>query len=125
MGGSPPFEGTFVMILKPDQTLERQLGRENFQTSLGITRRDFLATAASGATAGAFYFGYQHVQGTPIRAGIIGCGDEGQVLVTESNPDYLQFIAYSDLRPSNQKRAMEGEGNPVRVGFKKKYGLEE
>ena len=45
------------MILKPDQQQERQLGRDNFQVALGITRRDFLATAAAGIPAGAFYFG--------------------------------------------------------------------
>src|SRR5712691_10348994 len=110
------------MTLTPEQ---RQVGRENFKVSLGVTRRDFLATAAAGIPAAAFYFGYKQVQGNPVKAGIIGCGDEGQVLVTESNPDYLQFIAYSDIRPSNEKRAMEGEGNAARSGFKKKYGVEE
>jgi predicted dehydrogenase len=109
------------MNLTPEQ---RQLGRENFQTALGLTRRDFLATAAAGIPAGAFYFGYHRIEGNPVRAGIIGCGDEGQILVTESNPEYLQFIAYSDLRPSNQKRAMDGEKNNVRIGFKRKYGEE-
>jgi predicted dehydrogenase len=112
------------MILKPDQQQERELGRQNYQAALGITRRDFLATAAAGIPAGAFYFGYRRLEGNPVRAGIIGCGDEGQVLVTESNPDYLEFIAYSDIRPSNQKRAMEGENNNVRIGFKRKYGVE-
>src|SRR3989304_1863765 len=110
------------MNLNPEQ---RQLGRDNFQAALGITRRDFLATAAAGVPAGAFYFGYKRLEGNPVRAGVIGCGDEGQILVTESNPDYLQFIAFSDIRPSNQKRAMDGEGNAARVGFRKKYGEEE
>jgi predicted dehydrogenase len=113
------------MIVKPDQTQERELGRQNFQTVLGLTRRDFLATAAAGVPAGAFYFGYNRVEGNPVRAGIIGCGDEGQVLLTETNPDYVQVIAYSDLRPFNQLRAMEGEKNPVRIGFVRKYGAEE
>ena len=82
------------MNLTPEQ---RQIGRENFQTALGVTRRDFLATAAAGISAGAFYFGYQRIQGNPIRAGIIGCGDEGQILVSESNPDYIEFIGFSDI----------------------------
>jgi predicted dehydrogenase len=111
-----------MMNLTPEQ---RQVGRENFQSALGVTRRDFLATAAVGVPLGAFYFGYKKLQGDPIRAGIIGCGDEGQVLVGESNPDYIQFIGFSDIRPSNQKRAYEGEPRGPRVGFKKKYGEEE
>src|SRR5262245_4871298 len=111
-----------MMNLTPEQ---RQVGRENFGAALGVTRRDFLATAAVGVPLGAFYFGYKKLQGDPIRAGIIGCGDEGQVLVGESNPDYIQFIGFSDIRPSNQKRAYEGEPRGPRVGFKRKYGEEE
>jgi predicted dehydrogenase len=103
---------------------QKQLGRDNFQAALGFTRRDFLKTAAVGPAAGAFYFGYRKIDGRPVRAGIIGCGDEGNVLITESNPDYLEFMAYSDIRPSNRKRTMEGENNPVRIGFKRKYGNE-
>jgi predicted dehydrogenase len=107
------------MNLTPEQ---KQVGRENFQTSLGFTRRDFLATAAVGLPLGAFYFGYKRIEGNPVRAGIIGCGDEGQVLVAESNPDYIDFIGFSDIRPSNQKRAMEGEPRGPRIGFRRKYG---
>jgi predicted dehydrogenase len=111
-----------MMNLTPEQ---RQTGRENFQAALGVTRRDFLATAAVGAPLGAFYFGYKKLDGNPIRAGIIGCGDEGQVLLGESNPEYIQFIGFSDIRPSNQKRTYEGEPRGPRVGLKRKYGEEE
>ncbi len=107
------------MNLTPEQ---RQVGRENFQTALGMTRRDLLATAAVGLPIGAFLFGYQKIDGNPIRAGIIGCGDEGQVLLGESNPDYIQFIGFSDIRPYNQKRAIDGEPRGPRVGFRRKYG---
>ena len=108
------------MNLTPEQ---RDLGKKNFERTLGFTRRDFLKTAAAGVPAGAFYFGYKKLTGNPVRAGIIGTGDEGGVLITEHNPEYLRFIAYSDIRPSNQKRAIEGDPNStVRVGFKRKYG---
>ena len=111
-----------MLNLTPEQ---RQVGRENFGSALGVTRRDFLAAAGVGLPLGAFYFGYKKLQGDPIRAGIIGCGDEGQVLLGESNPEYIQFIGFSDIRPSNQKRAYEGEPRGPRVGFKRKYGEEE
>ena len=111
-----------MMNLTPEQ---KQVGRENFQTALGFTRRDFLKTAAVGVPLGAFYFGYHKMEGNPVRAGMIGCGDEGQVLVGESNPDYIQFIGFSDIRPSNQKRALDGEPRGPRVGFKRKYGEQE
>ena len=71
----------------------------------------------------AAYFGYQQLGGKPVKAGLIGAGDEGGVLVGEHNPDYLQFIAYSDIRPTNQKRIFKGEpGSSPRKGFNKKYG---
>ena len=110
-----------MLNLTPEQ---KQVGRENFQTALGFTRRDFLAGAAVGVPLGAFCFGYAKLDGNPVRAGIIGCGDEGQVLVAESNPDYIEFIGFSDIRPSNQKRAMDGEPRGPRVGFRRKYGEE-
>ncbi len=88
----------------------------------GMTRRDFLvAAAAGGATAGGLYFGYTKIQGSPVRAGLIGTGDEGLVLLGESNPEFIDFIAYSDIRPSSIKRAME-ENRPGRMGFKARYG---
>ncbi|MER3415775.1 MAG: gfo/Idh/MocA family oxidoreductase [Gemmataceae bacterium] len=125
--------------LRPE---ERELGKANFRAVLdqlhtgplgdrrgrrGMTRRDFLLTAASvPAAAGALYFGYEKWHGKPVRAGLIGSGDEGLVLLTESNPDFVEFIAYSDIRPSNQKRALEGDppGRGPRLGFRAKYGSE-
>jgi predicted dehydrogenase len=104
---------------------KRQVGRENFASALSVTRRNFLATATVGVPLGAFYFGYHRLNGNPVRAGIIGCGDEGQVLLGESNPEYIQFIGFSDIRPSNQRRTYEGEPRGPRVGLKKKYGDEE
>jgi predicted dehydrogenase len=108
------------MVLTPEEKLR---GQRNFETALGATRRDFLKAAVGLTAAGAFYFGYQKPQ-RPVRAGIIGTGDQGNILITESNPDYIEFIAYCDIRPSNRRRTMEGEGNAARIGFKRKYGVE-
>ncbi len=121
-----------MMNLNPT---ERELGRSNFATAIdqlhgdnvtgtrrGMTRRDFLMTAAAvPAAAGAVYFGYEKINGDPVRAGLIGSGDEGLVLFTESNPEYIEYIAYSDIRPSQQRRAIE-ENTIHRQGFKAKYG---
>ena len=52
-----------------------------------------------------------------MKAGLIGAGDEGGVLAGEHNPAYVQFIAYSDIRPSNQARIFTGDptGPPTRT----------
>lgn len=119
------------MNLTPEQ---RKLGRENFYNAVGATRRDFLQGALAAVPAGAGitaylsreYFGYGNLQGGPVRAGLIGTGDEGGILLTQSNPDYLEFVAYSDVRPSQIQRAKYGDPNSAhRVGFLRHYGLTE
>src|SRR5262249_57884173 len=95
--------------LKPE---ERTAGEANFKKAtehLGLNRRDFLkagilGAGAVGGSAAAMWFGYQSLQGKPVRAGLIGAGDEGGVLVGEHNPDFLKFVAVCDIRPYNQKR---------------------
>ena len=119
------------MNLSPE---DKAIGRDNYYEALGVTRRDFLreviATGAvSGAGLGAMYFGYQKV-GDPVRVGVIGTGDEGNVLIGAINPDYVQVVAISDIRPSSIHRAFYGDwggGNPafthsVRPGLMEKYG---
>jgi predicted dehydrogenase len=42
----------------------------------------------------------------PVRAAIIGTGNEGcQAMIREHNRDYLNFLAFCDIRPSQQERA--------------------
>ncbi|MFN4257830.1 MAG: Gfo/Idh/MocA family protein [Gemmataceae bacterium] len=99
----------------------------------GLSRRDFMkGMLAAGGVAlplsAAAYFGYDSERGfgKPVKAGLIGAGDEGGVLVGEHNPAYLEFVAYSDIRPSNQKRIFQGElhrnPNSPRKGFYHMYG---
>lgn len=120
--------------LTPEQ---KETGRANFHRAvgqLGLTRRDFMkGLAAAGATlpvAAAVYFGYNldRLDGKPVRTALIGSGDEGGVLIGEHNPKSLEFVAYCDIRPSNQKRIFEDERarNPdsPRKGFKFHYGSE-
>jgi predicted dehydrogenase len=93
-----------MTTLTPEQ---RALGRENANMALGLTRRDFLKAAAVAPALGAFYFGYKAVD-KPVRAAIIGTGNEGcQAMIHDHNRDYLDFIGYCDIRPSQQKRAVD------------------
>ncbi|WP_165220396.1 Gfo/Idh/MocA family protein [Aquisphaera insulae] len=90
--------------LTPEQ---RILGRENADRALGMTRRDFLAAAGAATTMGGFYFGYKGLgDKPPVKAAIIGTGDEGcQAMIRFHNRDYLNFIGFCDIRPSQQERA--------------------
>ncbi len=111
---------------------EKAIGKANFERVVGqhytheLTRRDFMKGLVAAGTilpiSAAVYFGYEKLQGNPVKAGLIGAGDEGGVLVGEHNPDYLDFIAYSDIRPSNQERIFKGEPGGLRKGFEKIYG---
>ena len=112
-------------------------GKANFERAVGrgyvadekqpLNRRDFMKGMAAGAAtlpiAAAVYFGYHKLSGEPVRAGMIGCGDEGGILLTQHNPEFLRFVAVCDIRPTNQKRIFDGESPwSHRVGFTKKYG---
>ncbi len=96
----------------------------------GITRRRFMqGLVAAGATlpiSAAAYFGYRShgfpSTMRPVNAAIIGCGDEGGVLVGEHNPNFVKFVAYSEIRPSNQTRIFAGQPNTPRRGFNYHYG---
>ncbi len=119
------------MNLSPE---EKAIGQENFQTAIGseLTRREFLqgalaAGVTSGAGLGAFYFGYGQSVGDPVRIGVIGTGDEGNVLLGAHNPKYTQVVAIADIRPYNVHRAFHGDESSdsalkVRPGLMKIYG---
>ncbi|HZZ80356.1 MAG TPA: Gfo/Idh/MocA family oxidoreductase, partial [Gemmataceae bacterium] len=122
-----------------DMTPEQKaIGKDNFnrvvgkmaeedraQAGQGVTRRRFMqGLIAAGATlpvSAAAYFGYQNhgfPRGMrPVKAGIIGCGDEGGVLVGFHNPDFVDFIGYSDIRPTNRRRIFAGQPGTPRKGF--------
>ncbi len=116
------------MYLTPE---EKAVGKENFHNVVGVTRRDFLkagiaAGAVSGAGLGAMYFGYEASVSNPLRVGIIGTGDEGNVLLGAITPSYIQVVAISDIRPYNVHRAFHGDHSSenalrVRCGLLTKY----
>ncbi len=102
---------------------EKVIGTDNFHTAVGSTRRDFLiGSVAAGTAAGATYFGYSKLDGNPVKVGFIGTGDEGSILLNEHPPEYMDIVAIADLRPTNRKRAFDGDGNDVRQGLVRKLG---
>ncbi|MBS0261158.1 MAG: Gfo/Idh/MocA family oxidoreductase, partial [Planctomycetes bacterium] len=107
------------MIFSPE---EREIGKQNFEDAVGVSRRAFIKTAAAAPALGAFYFGYEKLKGSPVKVGFIGTGDEGSVLLTQHPPEYMEIVGIADLRPTNLKRALTGDGNEHRVGLIKKLG---
>src|SRR6185369_16045340 len=110
---------------------QKALGKANFQdVTGGLTRRDFMKSMVVAGTAvtavgAAAYFGYQQLHGKPIKAALIGAGDEGGVLVGEHNPEFLEFVAVCDIRPSNQLRIFTGDKDtPLRKGLNFHYGAD-
>ena len=59
--------------------------------------------AAGGIGFGAAYFGYGGSVRNPLRVGVIGTGDEGNVLIGAINPNYLDVVAIADIRPYVEK----------------------
>lgn len=117
-----------MMSLTPE---EKQIGQDNYHESVGVTRRDFIkgvgaAGVVSGAGLGAMYFGYGTVN-DPVRVGVIGVGDEGNVLLGGCSPEYVQVKAIADIRPSSIHRAFHGDwasdaALDARPGLIKQYG---
>jgi predicted dehydrogenase len=111
---------------------QKQIGKDNFQDVIGATRREFLlgtlaASAVAGASLGSLYFGYEKSIPSPLRVGVIGAGDEGNVLIGAINPNFIQVVAISEIRPYNVWRAFHGDYSSdnalkVRCGLMKKYG---
>ncbi|MBM3998866.1 MAG: Gfo/Idh/MocA family oxidoreductase [Planctomycetes bacterium] len=113
----------------------KAVGRDNYYEAVGVNRREFLqgilagGAVAGGAGLGAAYFGYGKV-GDPLRVGVIGTGDEGNVLLGAMSPEYLRVVAISDIRPSSIHRAFFGDwASPVaiaaRPGLLSVYGWTE
>ena len=123
------------MNLSPE---DKQVGKENFFAAIGSkqvkrtrgkgTSRDFLLEQikkgySSRKGMGAYYFGYESKVKEPLRVGVIGTGDEGNVLFGAINPEFVAVKAIADIRPFNIFRALHGEaGVAVRPGLLSVYG---
>ena len=111
---------------------QKQIGVNNFHEAVGVTRRDFVkgvaaAGVTSGAGLGAMYFGYDRKVADPVRVGVIGTGDEGNVLIGGCTPDFVNVVAIADIRPSSVHRAFHGDWSSpdalkARPGLIKQYG---
>jgi predicted dehydrogenase len=97
---------------------DRVLGRENANRALGMSRRDFLAAGAAAPAMGAFYFGYNKMgEKPPVKAAIIGTGDEGcQAMIRFHNRDYLNYVGFYDIRPSQLERCRKEFANHKQYG---------
>lgn len=110
---------------------QKQVGQDNYYEAVGVTRRDFIkgvvsTGAVTGAGLGAMYFGYGKMS-KQVRVGIIGVGDEGNVLIGGCTPEYVQVTAIADIRPSSIHRAFHGDWSSdaalaARPGLIKQYG---
>ncbi len=118
------------MNLTPE---EKKVGKQNFDEATGSTRREFLQTTilAGGALAtvglGAKYFGYGPKLDEKLRVGVVGTGDEGNVLIGALNPDYIDVVAIADIRPYSRYRAFHGDwyspgAHAARPGLMQVYG---
>ncbi len=108
---------------------QKAIGKKNYEQAAGdLTRRGFMKSMAAGAAvvpiSAAVYFGYESWKGNKaVRTALIGCGDEGGVLVGDHNPEYNQIVAVVDARPYNMDRIFTGDPAPSpRKGLNNIYG---
>lgn len=120
---------------------EKAVGKDNFRRVSGQlmardeSRRDFLkeVTLAGAVAAGGFgaaYWGYGKSLDDRLRVGIIGTGDEGNVLIGALNPDFIEVKAIADIRPYSVHRAFNGDcyspsSLKARPGLCKVYGYKD
>ena len=96
------------------------------------SRRNFLkgsvlAAAVPAVAASSFYAGYRLTHGNPVRVGVVGTGDQAQVLIGAISPEYIEVKSIADIRPYNLHRAFHGDvSSPaalkVRRGLLAVYG---
>jgi predicted dehydrogenase len=79
--------------------------RKRKHRPLTLNRRDFVRASVAVPAGAALLFGYSAIKGRPVRAGIVGTGNEGcQAMIEQSPPAFLEYVAYHDIRPSQIAR---------------------
>jgi predicted dehydrogenase len=93
------------MNLTPEQ---QELGRRNFLRAL--------AGAPAVAALGAAAIVKGPVPGGPVRLGFVGLGDQGRVLLEQTDGRYGEVVALSEINPAQMQKADEAlaaAGKPV------------
>ncbi len=70
-----------------------------------LGRRNFIKAVAATPVAGALIWKASSM--TPVRAGIIGIGGEGGVLLENAPPSHIRISAVCDIFPPNRERALK------------------
>jgi predicted dehydrogenase len=70
-----------------------------------LGRRNFIKAVAATPVAGALIWKASSM--TPVRAGIIGIGGEGGVLLENAPPSHIRISAVCDIFPPNRDRALK------------------
>ena len=70
-----------------------------------IGRRNFIKAVAATPVAGALI--WKATSMTPVRAGIIGVGGQGGVLLENAPPSHIRISAVCDIFPPNVERALK------------------
>ena len=86
------------------------------QQKLG--RRNFIKAVAAAPVAGGLV--WKATSMTPVRAGIIGAGGQGQVLMENSPASHVRLSAVCDIYPPNLERGLEiahAKFDPQAVGY--------
>ena len=102
---------------KPDTNTDSQNAQATSTTSpsaCDCSRRTFLkgsvlAVAVPSVAVTGFYAGHRLTSGNPVRVGVVGTGDQGQVLMSAINPKYIEVKSIADIRPYNIHRAFHGD----------------
>jgi predicted dehydrogenase len=86
---------------------QRKIGADNYRDAVKVTRRQVLSGVLAVPGAAGMYWGYGRLEKKdgPVRVGVIGTGDQGRAHIGSMNPDYVQVVAFSDIRPSSQRKA--------------------
>ena len=83
-------------------------------SSCDCSRRSFLkggllAAAVPAAALSSFGVAYHFTGNNPVRVGVVGAGDQGQVLMGAISPEYIEVKSVADIRPYNIHRAFYGD----------------
>lgn len=92
----------------------RAIGKDNFADALMLTRRDMLPALVTVPSVTGFYWGYHRLKGSPVRAALLGAGGQGRSHIDSINPEFIDLAAFSEIRPSAQKKA--------RISLESKFG---